>query len=443
MILVTGATGAIGGRAARLLADRGLPLRLMVRDPARAPQIDAEVVVGDYADPASLERAFAGCETVFVVSAKSPPGEREKLHENAFVAAKRVGVGHVVYLSLQGCAPDSSYPYSRDHWRSERALRNTGLPHTILRNGKYAEEILKMIGEDGAVRGPGGEGRVAWITKEDSARMVAAILAAPPGGVVEYTGPEALTLAETMAVLSSVVGRRLSYFEETQEIARGRALMKDEPEWRAELAAGALMAIAHGEYAETTDTFERIVGEPPQPFWRWAVGNPLLDPWMPTLDVAEEDIRSTIDDLEWVDDLDDPDSQTHLQFLAAQFEGTDGSPALIHAFLRLFERFPESSPDLDGNQTAVFMLSTLPGVAPMLLESLGRVPSGLGVGLLIRLLIDEQVVADGVDLREVLVGVANDPLAPAPARHEARVWMNDHEIEPWLRVPGMPVPEAP
>lgn len=108
MILVTGATGHVGGRAARLLAERGTPLRLMVREADRAPEIGAEVTIGDYADPVSLERAFAGMETVFVVSAKAPPGERAELHRNAFEAAGRAGVGHIVYLSLQGAAPDST-----------------------------------------------------------------------------------------------------------------------------------------------------------------------------------------------------------------------------------------------------------------------------------------------------------------------------------------------
>lgn len=442
MILVTGATGNVGRRVAELLSERGLPLRLLVRDPARAPQLPgAEVAVGDYADPDSLDRAFAGVETLFVVSAKAPPGERAKLHSNAFEAAKRQGVGHVVYLSLQGAAPDSSYPYSRDHWRSERALRDTGLPHTILRSGKHSEQILEMIGEDGAVRGPAEEGRVAWISREDSARMVAAVLAAPPGGTVEATGTEALTLAETMAILSSVVDRWLSYAEETQEQTRGRALIKGEPEWRADLAAGSYVAIAHGEYAEVTDDFRVCVGASPQPFWRWALGNPALDRWHPSLEVAETDVSATIEDLGWIDDLDEPSVQEHLAVLARQFEGTAGTAELIEAFLRLYERFPDSAPDLEGNQTALFMLSLMPEVGPVLLRSLSLVPSAVGTALLIRLLANEEVFCGGVDLRGVLTRISNDRKAPPGAHREAVQWLEDPYIDAWLRIPGAPIPE--
>ena len=371
---MSGATGNVGGRAAELLVAKGLPVRLLVRDLARAPQLPgAEVAIGHYADDAAMDRALAGIGTAFFVSAKAPPVERAKLHDRAFTSAKRAGVGHVVYLSLQGAAPDSSYPYSRDHWTSERALKATGLPHTILRNGKYAEQILEMLGEDGAVRGPADDGRVAWITREDSARMVAAILEKPPGGTIDVTGPDALTLDETMAILSSVVDRWLSYAVETVENARGRSLIKGEPEWRADLAAGAYVAIAHDEYAQVSDAFERFVGEPPKPFWRWALGNPALDKWHPSLDVAEKDVAATIEDLGWIDDLDDPAVQGHLGVLARQFEGTTGTPELIEAFLALFERFPETAPELEGNRTALFMLSTLEGVAPILLRSLDAV----------------------------------------------------------------------
>lgn len=443
MILVSGATGHVGGRAAELLVAKGLPVRLLVRDPLRAPRLaGAEIALGDYADDAAMDRALAGVETAFFVSAKAPPGEREKLHERAFAAAKRAGVGHVVYLSLQGAAPDSSYPYSRDHWRSERALKETGLPHTILRNGKYAEQILSMIGEDGAVRGPADDGRVAWITREDSARMVAAVLASPPGGLLEVTGPDALTLDETMAILSSVVDRWLSFAEETPENTRGRALIKGEPEWKADLAAGEYLAIAQGEYERVTDAFQRFVGESPQPFWRWALGNPALDKWHPSLDVAEEDVRATIEDIGWIDELDDPAVQGHLAVLARQFEGTAGTPELIEAFLSLFERFPESAPELEGNRTALFMLSTLEGVAPPLLRSLDAVASAVGTALLIRLLANEEIFSDGVDLREVLLRIAHDPAAPPRSHREAVEWLEDTHIDAWLRVPGESVPEG-
>ena len=135
VILITGASGRVARRVAERLARDGHRLRLMTRSPQLAPKLaGAETVRGDFAEPATLEGAFAGVSAALVVSASGESGERAEQHRNAFQAAARAGVGHVVYLSLQGAAPDSKYPFSRDHYLSEQYLFATGLPSTVLRN---------------------------------------------------------------------------------------------------------------------------------------------------------------------------------------------------------------------------------------------------------------------------------------------------------------------
>ena len=408
----------VGRRAGEMLLARGLAVRTVEDDPS-------------------------GVGTLLIEGGAAPPGRRERWEKSLLSAAKTAGVGHVVYLSLQGAAPDSSSPASREAWRGERRVRDAGLPHTILRMGLLAEGLLGLIGEDGVVRGPAEDGKVAWLGADDAARAVAAALAEPPGGHFEPTGPEALTMGETMAVLSSVVDRWLSYAEETEIQSRGRALLKGAEEWRAERTAGAYRAIAHGEYADVTEDYRRLVGTVPTPFWRWALGNPLLDRWHPSLEVAEEDVRATIEDLGWIEELDDPAVQDHLAVLARQFEGTDGTPELIEAFLALYERFPDSAPDLEGNATALFMLSLMPMVGPLLLRSLETRTSAVGTALLIRMLANEEVFVAGVDLRAVLQGVAESREAPAGAHREAVQWLEDPHIDAWLRVPGAAIPEEP
>jgi uncharacterized protein YbjT (DUF2867 family) len=256
VILVTGACGHLGKQVAALLSERGMALRLFVRDPSKAPAgVPAEVRSGDYGDTKSLERAFEGVDTVFLVSASAPPGRRAELHGIVFAAAVRVGVHHVVYLSLQGSAPDSQYPFSRDHWESEERLRASGVAHTVLRNGKYTEQLLEpeMIDAQSVLHGPAGDGRIAWISRSDSARVIAEILPKPPGGILTYTGPEALTLAETAARLSVSLGRHIQCEEETPEAVRARVIATGAPPWRADLWAGAYRAIGAGEYAPVHD----------------------------------------------------------------------------------------------------------------------------------------------------------------------------------------------
>lgn len=264
MILITGATGAVGGSVARLLADEGRRLRLLVRDRTRAPNLPhAEVVTGDYADPDSLDGAFAGVDTAFVVSGYAEPGVRARLHKNAFDAAARAGVGHVVYLSFQGAAPNSRFPMSRDHHQSERYLRESGVPYTALRDNLYLDLVPEMFG-DGVVRGPAGRGAAALVAREDAARVAAAVLTSPPAasGTYDVTGPEALTLAETAARLSALVGRELRYQEESVEAGRAWRRQLGAPDWEVATWLGSYEAIAAGELRAVSDTVARFTGRP-------------------------------------------------------------------------------------------------------------------------------------------------------------------------------------
>ena len=115
MIAVTGATGGIGGRVAPRLAERGAELRLIVRDPARAPELPgAEVVqVADYGAGEEMRRAFDGAERLLLVSFEESRDRLEK-HKAAIDAAVAAGVGHVVYTSYFGAAADCTFLLGRN-----------------------------------------------------------------------------------------------------------------------------------------------------------------------------------------------------------------------------------------------------------------------------------------------------------------------------------------
>ena len=250
VILITGASGRIGRRAAELLAQDAQHLRLMTRNPERAPKLPgADIVRGDFAEPGTLDQAFAGIRTALVISGSGKPGERALLHRNAFQAAARAAVGHVVYLSLEGAAPDSRYFYSRDHYLSEQFLADTGLPFTVLRNAFYLDMFLEKLDSHGIIRGPAKQGLGAFVSREDAARTAAAVVRNPVAGIFDVTGPEALSVAEVARRLSVLTGRELRYRE-------GDA----GPD---ELSSGWYEAIAAGELARVTDTVSRFTGKPP------------------------------------------------------------------------------------------------------------------------------------------------------------------------------------
>lgn len=265
MIVVTGATGHVGGAAARLLAEQGHPMRLLVRDPARAPDLPgAEVVQADYGDPASLERALREGDRVFMVSMHREPDDRIVLHRQFVEAATRARVGHLVYLSFLSASLQSEFPHSRSHKATEELVRASGIPFTFLRTSLYFDTILGEL-EAGVMRGPGGNGRVSWVSREDCGAAVAAVLTGSghEGATYEITGPEAPTLAETAAVLSEVCGREFRYEDETSsdEARRWRGAAGYSP-WIVRVWTGMYEAIRDGELAPVSDAVERLTGRP-------------------------------------------------------------------------------------------------------------------------------------------------------------------------------------
>jgi NAD(P)H dehydrogenase (quinone) len=265
-ILITGATGNIGRRIAELLSKRGERLRLMGRRVELMPHLArSECVVGDYANPASLDKAFEGVDRAFIVSGYAQPGRRAELHRNAFQAASRAGVRHLVYLSFMSASPQSKFPMSRDHYLTEQYLKETGIPFTILRDSLYLDLIPEMFNEAGIMRGPAGQGEVAWVSRDDVAHGVAAALDPRTlfQGTYDVTGPETLTLQETARQISLLVGRELRYQDESVEEGRKWRNALGAPAWEVDTWLGSYEAIAAGELDTVSDTVLQFTGHPP------------------------------------------------------------------------------------------------------------------------------------------------------------------------------------
>jgi NAD(P)H dehydrogenase (quinone) len=262
LIAVTGATGQLGRLVVRHLADLGAPMRLLVRDPARAPQIaDAEVVAAEYEHPLTLRAALDGVKTVFLVSAHEA-ADRMDLHRSVVATIAEAGVERVVYTSFLGAAPKASFSFARDHALTERAIREAGLQLTALRDGMYGEYAPLLV-QDGVIRGPAADGRVAWVAREDIARVAATVLTTDghEGQIYDVTGPEAITLAETAEVLAEVSGRPVRYEPETIEQARAsRSYAED---WEIDGWVGTYVGIATGEMGVTSHSVELLTGRRP------------------------------------------------------------------------------------------------------------------------------------------------------------------------------------
>ncbi|QKW09758.1 SDR family oxidoreductase [Streptomyces sp. NA04227] len=264
-LAVTGATGRLGGRVARRVADAGLEQTLVVRDPARAPELPgARAVRGSFGDRDAVRAALTGVERVLMVSA-AESADRVEQHRAFVDAAVEAGVGHLVYISFQGAAPDATFTLARDHWATEQHIRASGVGFTFLRDNLYADFMPGLVGDDGVIRGPAGNGRAAVVAQDDIADAATAVLlgaTAHTGATYDLTGPQALTLAEVASILTETTGRRVGYRPETVDEAYASRAGYGAPDWQLDAWVSTYTAIAGGELAPVSDAIPRLTGHP-------------------------------------------------------------------------------------------------------------------------------------------------------------------------------------
>ncbi|WP_016701309.1 SDR family oxidoreductase [Actinoalloteichus spitiensis] len=275
LIAVTGASGQLGRRVVRRLAERGARQRVVVRDPGRVPvgAGAAEVAVASFEDEAGMVEALRGVRTVFLVSAPEA-ADRMPLHRSVVRAAVAAGVERVVYTSFMGAAPRASFRFAREHGETERLIASAGLRLTSLRNTFYADVVPGFVGEDGVLSAPAGRGRVAWVAREDVARVAVEVLLDEEHAdqVYDVSGPRALDFGETVRVLSEVTGRSFRYREETvEEAVRARAGAE---EWQVDAWVGSYLAVASGESSVTSHTVQAVTGVRPWTFGEFLEAEP-------------------------------------------------------------------------------------------------------------------------------------------------------------------------
>ena len=264
-LAITGATGAVGGRIASRLAALGHGQRLVVRDAARAPDLpNVEVAEASYEDTQALQDALAGARTFFMVSA-GETADRARRHAAAVDAAEAAGVERLVYLSFLNAAPDATFTFARDHWRTEEHVRSTSVRYTFLRDGPYLDYVPALAGTDGVIRGPAGHGRVGAVARDDVAEVVVAVLLGEghDGQTYDVTGPEAISLREAAEELSRVTGREVAYHPETLEEAYQSRSSYGAPEWEVEGWVTSYAGIAAGEMDVVSGTVGELTGHPP------------------------------------------------------------------------------------------------------------------------------------------------------------------------------------
>ncbi|WP_027476005.1 SDR family oxidoreductase [Curvibacter gracilis] len=270
MIVVTGANGQLGQLVIQSLL-RSVPASQIVaavRQPAKAGALAAlgvQVREADYNRPDTLDTAFAGADKVLLISS-SEVGQRLPQHQNVIDAAVRAGVKLLAYTSLLK-ADTSPLGLAAEHLATERALKASGLPHVLLRNGWYTENYLASVPAalaHGALIGSAGEGRIASAARADYADAAAAVLtqADQAGKVYELAGDSAYTLAELAAELSQATGKTIPYVNLPEADFKGALLQAGLPAPIAELLANSDAGAAQGGLYDGSGQLGRLIGRP-------------------------------------------------------------------------------------------------------------------------------------------------------------------------------------
>ncbi len=270
MILVTGATGQLGKLVIASLIEK-IPAKSIiaaVRNVEKAKdlaELGVQVRLADYNDPDSWETAMQGAEKVLLISS-SEIGKRTQQHRTVIDAAKRANVKLLAYTSILH-ADTSVLGLAGEHRETEAAIRDSGLPYTLLRNSWYTENYVMSIPSAlalGALYGCAGEGRISSAARIDYAEAAAVVLASEnhEGKTYELAGDDAYNLSEFAAELSRQTQKSIAYVNLPEEAYKKALLDAGLPEPLAELLANSDTGVSKGALFETDKQLSKLIAKP-------------------------------------------------------------------------------------------------------------------------------------------------------------------------------------
>jgi NAD(P)H dehydrogenase (quinone) len=273
-IVVTGASGHLGRLIVTALLEAGANPAEVVAG-ARRPEVLGDLTAlgvataeVDYQRPETMDAAFAGADTVMLVSS-SEVGQRLPQHQAVIEAAVRAGVARIVYTSAPH-ADTSDLVVVPEHRATEELLRASGLAWTILRNNWYTENYLGSVPgaqATGELLGAAGDGRVASATRADYAAAAAVVLlgSGHENRVYELSGDRAWDYPELAAAIGEVIGREVVYRDLSAEDYLAALVSAGVPEGGAQFAVAADLGIRAGLLADATADLRTLIGRPTTP----------------------------------------------------------------------------------------------------------------------------------------------------------------------------------
>ncbi|KAA8483437.1 NAD(P)H dehydrogenase (quinone) [Arcticibacter tournemirensis] len=267
---ITGATGQLGQLVVNKLKEKGYgeSIVALVRSVEKASDLGVEVREANYDKPETLNNALRSVDTLLLISG-SEVGKRAVQHKNVIEAAKQNGVQWIIYTSILR-ADTSTISLAEEHLATETALKNSGIPFTLLRNGWYTENYTGSIQgaiAGGAFIGSAGEGKISSAARADYAEAAVAVLTGEDhqGKTYELAGDEAWTLSDLAAEVSRQTGKNIPYKNLPESDYAAALVSFGLPQELAQAIAGWDVSASQGALFDETQQLSALIGRPTTP----------------------------------------------------------------------------------------------------------------------------------------------------------------------------------
>lgn len=265
---VTGASGQLGQLVLNELLEmvEAGDIVALARDPTKLTEfasLGVKVRTADYDEPATLGPALAGVDRLLLISGNAL-GKRVEQHQAVIDAAMRQGVKYIAYTSILD-APRSVIPLADGHRRTEAALAESGIPHSLLRNGWYNENFTDALAaqiEAGEVAGAHRFGRISSASREDYAIAAAQVLVNADGGeALELAGDSSWTMDDFAEEVSRQSGEEVVYRDMPRDDYAALLESSGLPSEVAAMLADSAVAASHGALEDYSKTLNEIIGD--------------------------------------------------------------------------------------------------------------------------------------------------------------------------------------
>ncbi len=267
---ITGATGQLGRLVVEHLKTKISPdtIVALVRTPEKAADPGVKIRAFDYNKTEGLAEALEGLDQLLLISGNEI-GQRASQHKNVINAAQQAGIKRIIYTSLLH-ADTSSLSLAPEHLATETAVKSSGIPFTILRNGWYTENYtasLSGVVQAGILSGSAGTGKISSANRDNFAEAAAIVLSTPghEGKTYELAGDESYTLSDLAAEVSRQTGKDIPYRnlpeQEYAAVLAGSGL----PEGLAHALAGFDTGASRNDLFDDSRQLSGLLGHPTTP----------------------------------------------------------------------------------------------------------------------------------------------------------------------------------